>query len=220
MSLQFKHPFNMICAGPSGCGKTWFVKKIIENMSELINTQISEVVWCYSQWQNLYETLPHVKFKEGIPKLEEFSHDGTTRLVIIDDLMSEVDKSVADLFTKGSHHNNLSVVYITQNLFCQGRGQRDISLNAHYIVCFRNPRDPAQFMHLSRQVCPRNTKFLQEAYSDATRAPHGYLLLDFKQCTPETCRFRSNIFPHDDEPCVYVDKSSIKQGCTGEILSL
>jgi len=38
-------------------------------------------------------------------------------LVIIDDLMQETNETVANMFTKGSHHRNVSVVFLAQNLF-------------------------------------------------------------------------------------------------------
>jgi len=60
------------------------------------------------------------------------------------------DNAVIDLFSKGSHHKNLSVIFITQNLFHQYRGMQDISLNSNYIVVFKNPRDRAQIQHLVR----------------------------------------------------------------------
>ena len=49
----------------------------------------------------------------------------------MDDLMaqSSKDKRIADLFTKGSHHRNLSIIYIVQNIFHQGKEIRNISLN-------------------------------------------------------------------------------------------
>jgi len=47
-------------------------------------------------------------------------------LIILDDLLNEVySKDVRDLFTKGSHHRNGSVILITQNLFHQRRYCRD-----------------------------------------------------------------------------------------------
>jgi hypothetical protein len=65
-----------------------------------------------------------------------------TRLVVLNDLLNEAYSSdVCDLFTKGSHHRNISVILITQNLFHQGRFSRDISLNAKYIVVFTNVPD-------------------------------------------------------------------------------
>ena len=57
----------------------------------------------------------------------------------------------SQLFTKGSHHRNISLVLITQNLFHQGPSSRDTLLNSKYIVVFKNPRDKTQIVHLARQ---------------------------------------------------------------------
>jgi len=45
------------------------------------------------------------------------------------------------MFTKISHHRNVSVVYLTQNVFDKNKYARTISLNAHYLVLIKNPRD-------------------------------------------------------------------------------
>ena len=44
-------------------------------------------------------------------------------LVILDDVMTEAgdSKSVAKLFTQGSHHTNMTVVFLVQNLFPSGK---------------------------------------------------------------------------------------------------
>jgi len=74
-----------------------------------------------------------------------------------------------DLFTKGSHHKNLSVILISQNLFHQRCDQRDICISQrNYIVVFKNPHDRVQIRHLAHQVYPDDPKFLEEAYYDAT----------------------------------------------------
>ena len=44
------------------------------------------------------------------------------------------DQRIVNLFTRGSHHHSLSVIYIVQNLFHQGKGSRSISLNSHYLT--------------------------------------------------------------------------------------
>ena len=36
---------------------------------------------------------------------------------IVDDLIHETNEIVANLLTKGSHHRNVSVVFLVQNLF-------------------------------------------------------------------------------------------------------
>ncbi|KAL6417056.1 hypothetical protein ACFW04_013029 [Cataglyphis niger] len=152
-----------------------------------------------------------IEFREGLPRPEDYSNDPLSpKLIIIDDLMRESSScdAIVDLFTKGSHHKNLSVILISQNLFHQGRGQRDISLNANYIVVFKNPRDRAQIRHLARQVYPDDPKFMEEAYYDATSRPHGYLLLDLKQSTPDEYRFRTCIFPDDILHYAYIPRRS------------
>jgi len=94
--------------------------------------------------------------------------------------MSETNQLVANVFTKISHHRNVSIVYLTQNLFDKNKYARTISLNAHYLVLFKNPRDATQFATLARQMYLNASKFAIEAYKDATSAPCGHLLIDLK----------------------------------------
>lgn len=208
MDLRWKHPFTAIVAGPSGSGKSCFVTRFIDNMNEMCDTHFANIYWHQPQVNigsnsNNNNSDGKIQYRTGLPDQDEFDGNSPPNLIVVDDMMRESDGSVVDLFTKGSHHRNLSVFFITQNLFHQGRGQRDISLNAHYMVCFKNPRDRAQIKHLARQVYPDQTKFIEEAYTDATKTPHGYLLLDLKQTTPDQLRVRTNVFPDDTFHFVY-----------------
>jgi hypothetical protein len=77
------------------------------------------------------------------------------------------------------------------------------------MVLFKNPRDVTQVENLSRQIIqmyPGRSKFLVEAFKDATAKPYGYLLIDLKPDTDEKFRVRANIFPNDDRQYVYVPK--------------
>jgi len=118
--------------------------------------------------------------------------------------MSETNDDLANLFTEGPHHRNVSVVFLTQNLFYKNKHMRTISLNAHYLVLFKNPRDAGQFSILARQ--PSGFKFVEEAYRDATERPFGYLFVDFKPHQDERYRLRTNVFPGENQ-YVYVKKS-------------
>jgi hypothetical protein len=190
-------------SGPTGCGKSYFVRELIKNQARVIDTKFKEIIWCYGEWQAMYDELrEEVTFNKGI--LKDLPTDGEPRLIVIDDLMREADGNVVDLFTKGSHHRNLSVLFLTQNLFHKGKAQRDISLNAHYMIVFKNPRDAGQIIFLARQISPENPKFILEAYRDATAVPHGYLLLDLKQSTDDIIRVRTNVF--DEHVTIYVPK--------------
>jgi GTPase SAR1 family protein len=204
MDPRWIHPFTALVAGPTGCGKTVFVQRFLQHLPDMVDPGPEEIIWCYGEWQPLYNTLKGVQFVEGLPDVEQWKGD-KRRLVIIDDLMSETDERVTKLFTKGSHHRDLSVMYVVQNLFGKNKEHRTISLNAHYIVIFKNPRDGSQITNLAKQMYPGRVSYLQESFKDATSAPHGYLLLDLRQETPDNLRLRTYIFP-DEIQTVYVPK--------------
>ena len=120
-----QHPF----AGFTQSGKTVWVKTLLENAQKIINPPPQRIIWCYGQWQPSYfdtsRTIPGIEFNKGIPEdIDKVNYlDISQRnLIVLDDLMaqSSKDKRIADLFTKGSHHRNLSIIYIVQNIFHQG----------------------------------------------------------------------------------------------------
>ena len=204
MTLPLLHPFTALVAGPTGSGKTRFVFRLIENARTMIDPPPRRIVYCYGEYQRLFDDYSGVMFHRGLPELEYF--DGSEPvLLVIDDLMNETDESVANLFTKGSHHRNVSVVFLVQNLFHKNKHVRTISLNTHYIVLFKNPRDASQFTNLARQMYPNRSAFAVEAYKDATREPYSYLLVDLRPEQDEDLRLRTNIFPGESQ-YVYVPK--------------
>lgn len=193
--FKFKHPFTCLVSGPTQSGKTHFTLELLERMSDHIQPVPSKVIWCYGAHQEKLNHLPtFVQVSEGLSALDDIDgHENT--LVILDDLMHEAGNNaeVASLFTKGSHHRNMSVIMIVQNLFHKGSIMRTVSLNAHYMIIFKNPRDASQLQCLGRQLFPGKSKFLVDAYRQATSRPHGYLLLDLTQNTPDSRRVLSDI---------------------------
>jgi len=73
--------------------------------------------------------------------------------------MSETDQLVVDIFTKISHHCNISMIYMTENVFDKNKFARTISL-----VLFPNSRDAYQFAMLSRQMYPESWRSAVEGY--------------------------------------------------------
>lgn len=144
------------------------------------------------------ESLPEVdgidEFCQGVP--ETFSNDDKTNvLYVLDDLMTSINSQhISDLFTKYSHHLNISVIVLLQNVFTKGEFVRTMSLNTKYLVMFNNVRDKQQFAYLARQIEPHNSKELLRIYNEATNRPHGYLICDFQQEQSPLLRYRTNIF--------------------------
>src|SRR4029434_9495097 len=123
-----------------------------------------------------------IHFIQGIPKAlddDVLLPVSKNNLLIIDDVMKDAssNEQVEKAFTQYVHHRNLSVIYLVQNLFFQGKSSRTISLN---------------------------TKYFMECFKDATEKPHGYLMVDYKTKTPESFRLRTDLLAA--HPVVYIQK--------------
>ena len=210
-SLQLTHPFGLLVSGGTKTGKTTFVKKLLSNVEVMIDSPPEDIKYFYSEYQETFAEIeslvPNIQFIEGVPDAIFDSINPKTRnLYIFDDMMGERDSVIAKLFTKKSHHGNLSVIYIVQNLFHQSKDHRTISLNASYLVLTKNVRDASQVIHLAKQIYPNNVKFFQQAYQMATAEPFSYLFIDLTLTCPDETRLRSGIFPNDKH-YVYVPRT-------------
>ena len=186
--FHLKHPFTCMVAGMTGSGKSVWVKSLLQQAQKAMRFPPERIVWCYSQWKLAYSellmTLPGIEFIKGIPEnLEQDSYFDVNlqNLIAIDDQMigAGKDDRVVNLFTKGLYHRNLSVIYVVQNLFHQGKGNRSISLNSHYLVLFKIPRDKLQILTLTKQMYPGQTALFMQQYEDAVQRPIDYLLEKF-----------------------------------------
>lgn len=200
--FEFRHPTTAIIAGPTMSGKTQFLVKCLKE--GLFEPNPTRIIWVYGEWQIAYDEIrayfPHIEFETDMTEeLYETITQEQNNLVILDDKMGDAgsSKTLADLFTKGAHHRNMTVVFVVQNMFHQGDAMRTVSLNSHYMVLFKNSRDKAQVRCLSSQMYPGDNKFLVAAYEDATRDRYGYLVLDLHPDTMEEMRVRTGIFPSD-----------------------
>src|SRR5277367_734010 len=175
---KFQSPFTKIIAGPTGAGKTFYLKQLIEKHDTHISPPLQKVVICYGESQPLYNQIATnipIELQEGFSN-EILDHCPKNSLLILDDVLAEVlnNPLVADLFTKISHHRQISIIITSQNLY--EKKLRVHSLNAQYLVVYKSPRSVDQIQVLSRQLGVG--KFLTEIYQDATKEPYSYLLID------------------------------------------
>jgi hypothetical protein len=209
--FAFEHPTTIVLAGPTQCGKTHFLATAIQD--KRFQPEPQRIVWVFGEWQHAYEELaqqvPHIQFVKNFSSELYESFDPSVRnLLVLDDQMENSaahkrgENDVSKFFTQGSHHRNLTVVYIVQNLFNQDRSMRTVSLNTHYMVLFKNPRDATQVRTLGCQMYPENSRILTDAYRDATTKPYGYLLVNLRPNACDALRILSDVF--EKEPTAYV----------------
>ena len=196
MDFRLRCGHTMCVVGPSHSGKTTFVLDLLENRNEIFNRTPNRVIWCFGIYQHDLNTMLQRKgyvLHSGIVNVSEIQpHD----IIVLDDLLNESKNSneVTAMFTRAAHHKPCFIIFIMQNLFPPGKEARTRSLNTHFYVIFKNPRDKSQIEFLSRQVSPRNSTAIVQIFESATEKPHSYLFIDFTQECPDEYRFRSNLF--------------------------
>ena len=80
----------------------------------------------------------------AMPALEQASYFEVNKrnLIVFEDQIFDAtkDKRIMNLFTRGSHHRNTSVIYMMKNLFHQGK---------------KNPPDKLQILTLAKHYVSR-----------------------------------------------------------------
>ena len=212
-SFKFKHPFGMLVAGPTQSGKTQWTVKFLKERNQRINPPVDDILFCYSEWHDKYDTLrrevPTTQFHKGIPALDTLKSLQNV-ILVIDDLMEEAvnDQNIMNMFTVGSHHRNISVLFLMQNIFQKGTHARTISTNTQYMVLFKNARDQTQIRTLAIQIFPTNWNDFLAYYGKETNKDYGCVVLDFHPQTPNDKRI---IKFHQTEETVSSDENVSEQ---------
>ena len=210
MDCSIKLGSCMIVSGPAQSGKTTWILNFLRHKDYYIDPVPSgKIYWHYGEETKDLPLLNKWGYvvTHGLPR-DNFESVENNSIVVIDDLMRQANMPrsiVTDLFTMKSHHKNLLVIYVQQNLFDESRENRIRQSNAQYLVLFPNVRDTLQISILGRQMYPSNSHFFVQAYKDATRRAFGYLLIDFVPRTPDKIRLRSNVLWSERPMIAYTD---------------
>jgi len=214
IALPFKSNSAVILSGCTGAGKTQWVYKLLRQSDIMFEVPPSAVLYCYSTYQTIFDEMqlqvPNITFHQGLPSSADITHlaaSGSHSILVLDDLAEETIQSplMVKMFTTNCHHMGITTLFVTQNLFMQGKFARTISLNSHYIVLLKSLRDLNQISYLGRQLFGKKANTVDESYLDCMRKPYGYLLIDLSPHTDDRFRLRSEIFP-GEYPVIYQPK--------------
>ena len=207
-SVKFESPSTWITSGITGSGKTSWLYKLLKQKNLVFQEPPNKIIYCYSIWTKLFDNMEKdldTEFVQGMPHPDKIKaiFDGKHHIICLDDLQQEVanSKEAEKLFTQLNHHNNLSIIYLNQNLYYQGKCAQTLNLNTAYTVLLKNPRNTQQVALLGRQLGVGSV--LKEAYREATSKPFRYLIVDLSPKSEEKYRLGSNVFPDETPVVIY-----------------
>uniref|UniRef100_A0A914QPH6 Uncharacterized protein n=1 Tax=Panagrolaimus davidi TaxID=227884 RepID=A0A914QPH6_9BILA len=134
-----------------------------------------------------------------LPTEEDFAVEAKPLLVLLDDCLTSsptLEAYLEKLTTKQSHHQQLCVVIIVQNLF--DKRIKVARNNSHYIICMRSPSAAHSLRVIGTHLFPNRLKYFLSAWEMATRELFSYLVIDQHPASHEMLRLRTSIFPPDD----------------------
>ena len=126
--MMIGQPSSVIIAGPSGSGKSELVEQWLRYQN-VFQVKPKTMMYAYDRWQPLFDGMQKtdgIRFHRGLLGSSHLTKwFGPTRgdVLVLDDLIEEggQGKRMLDLFSKHSHHCNITVLYLTQDLFPPGK---------------------------------------------------------------------------------------------------
>ena len=116
-----------VLAGATSNGKSCWVHRFLKNISRVFgDTPTNTLLCCYGIYQLLFDHM-----KKDVPN--HAFHHGLPNVEDID---------------------GISVMFLTQNLFQQGKCAHTIALNTHVLILMKNMRNASQIGHLARLLYP------------------------------------------------------------------
>ena len=194
MSINFYANSNILVIGASGSGKTHSVLKIVKQ--KLIEPMPKKIFYLYGAHQQFMDDwkTPEITFVKGL-NLEVVDQYSGPKLLIIDDLILELNRDLAQHFIAGSHHKQTTTIFISHSLYLNNELYRLISNNSQYILLFKNKRNFSQVSRLARQILGSDYQRLVEAYKYITS--FQFVLLSFHPLVPDELLVTADYF----QPC-------------------
>ena len=164
--IRLVTPFTLLLAGKSKCGKTHLLLDILRQWRYITDDTVGfytkHIYWFYgtiAEKQMAEMKVIFDQFREELgdkdekPSLHFEKGDFTSKncqmlfdkmenaIVIIDDLMTEMtsNQQICSFFTRESHHLDINMIYLWQDIFPRQQHASTISKNTDYKILFDNP---------------------------------------------------------------------------------
>ena len=207
VAIRLSSPSCSIIFGQTSSGKSYLTRNILKQCNDIYEKPVNKILYCYTAFQPLFDEMEkemsNITFHKGVPSehyINEFATGGHN-ICVLDDMQNAVTSSpeMEHLFTVASHHLQISVIYLLQNVYASGKYARSLALQAHYLFAMKSLRDQSQLACLSRQIYPGKSKLIPEVFADVMKMDkYPYLVIDLAPHSDDRFRLRTHIFPGED----------------------
>ena len=215
VDLKFQTPCSICVSGPSQSGKSQWILKLIKNRDLLFTERFHELYYCIPEnvshnpnhkFEEIKKSYPSARICYGLPDVTKLNlnFDNTSKLLIIDDLMTEFLASfqMVKLLSVEVHHCNITTIFTLHNLFVPSKFGRTITRNINYKVLFSNRLDLKEIRNVSLQIS-NQPNFLSESFDflnkEFSNEP-AYIVIDGHiKSKLKNLFVRSQIFPSSDD---------------------
>ena len=181
MPIKFLANKNTIIAGQTGAGKTQFILEIIRQ--KLVEPFPENVYYMYEIEQNFMKDWnetekQEIKFIKGL----DFDKIDVSKpsMLVIDDLILSTNDDTVKTFLVRSHHNKISLFYLSQDIFHNSPKYRLMSKNTHYFVIFYSQRSVRQVYTCAMQYyMGKEINRVLQAYKRSSKFKRGFIVLSF-----------------------------------------
>ena len=159
-----KTPFTAFIVGCLGSGKTVFYTNLLKYWDQIFDKKIGKLYIIYGFYQSAYDTLQEIfrerchfetDLTENMLKQNEGDDSDSCTVIIIDDVAHRIcdNELLVQLFIGASHHRNILVFLIMQNLYASCvPNYMTIMRNCKVMFLFRQPRDQTTICVLGQQI--------------------------------------------------------------------
>ena len=153
-------------------------------MPEKIFYLYGSVVQDWMKTWNNDESNPKITFVHGLDLSVVDKHSGS-KFLVIDDLCLSQNKELTQHFLAGSHHKNITTIYISHSIYINDDNYRMLSNNCQYMLLMNNKRQMASVSRLARSILGKEYLRIVDAYNYNRNKQFGFVLLSFHPKVPE-----------------------------------
>ena len=164
----------------------------------LFATSHKKCIFYYKIWQTIYTELAK-EFKGKIIFKQVFKPEKIVLVkncyIVFDDFLTQLTSEFLDMFLVGNHHKNLTIVFLTQELFYNDI-LKTIRRNTHFFVFLGSLDKNSVFRVLTSDLDKLEMEKFKTGFKKIMKKPYRHILYDRFPTTYATLRVKHDIMSY------------------------